>query len=180
MSKLVRLMLVVLLLALFSIGTSFAQGVDDQGNPNDPTVNDRANACYEGGELEGKCDTPEEWAGGWFLIRYRAGLLGSVPDSSEWVLKADASSCTIALIGVVPGLPASLDVPLDVLLGMTTRNGAFFWLSAGPETVLFWEDVKIVTPYGLPLWASFAGSSTALLPWIDFANWNCPTPVPPY
>lgn len=35
-------LIVVLLLAIFTVS---AEGVDDQGNVNDPTVNDRANDC---------------------------------------------------------------------------------------------------------------------------------------
>src|SRR5215510_1893 len=67
-------LLVVPILLLVSI-IVLAVGLDDQGNPNDPTVNERANACYEGGSMEGKCDTQWEWDGGWYLIRFQYGLI---------------------------------------------------------------------------------------------------------
>lgn len=35
----------------------FAHAEDDQGQPNDPTINERANACYEDGILANKCDS---------------------------------------------------------------------------------------------------------------------------
>ncbi|MEO1644352.1 MAG: hypothetical protein AAFR67_04150 [Chloroflexota bacterium] len=52
-------------------------GVDDQGNPNDPTINDRANACYTDPRFLNQCDTSIEWVCGYFVIRYDYGLLDS-------------------------------------------------------------------------------------------------------
>lgn len=67
---------VFIMLLLFSSTLVFAEsGYDDQGNPNDPTVNDRANACYEGGSMEGKCDSIWEWECGWYLIQFEYDLL---------------------------------------------------------------------------------------------------------
>lgn len=63
-----------ILIMLFSVMLVSADGVDDQGNPNDPDVNDRANACFEGGSMEGKCDTEWEWACGWHLIQFEYDL----------------------------------------------------------------------------------------------------------
>ena len=85
LKNLARLGLVLgLLLAVTAV-----LAADDEGNPNDPTENDRANACYEGGSLEGKCDqtdmdrdgTVEDWEieamweCGWYLIRYEYALI---------------------------------------------------------------------------------------------------------
>lgn len=64
--------IVLALVSLISSSLVFAEGVDDQGNPNDPNVNDRANACYEGGDMVGKCDTVWEWVCGWHVIRLDA------------------------------------------------------------------------------------------------------------
>ena len=50
-----RIVVVVALLGLLAFG-AMAQGVDDEGNTNDPAVNPRANACYEGGSMFDKCD----------------------------------------------------------------------------------------------------------------------------
>ena len=52
-----------------------AVGVDDQGNPNDPAVNERANACFAGSSMDGKCTNDLEWACGWYLIRFEAGMI---------------------------------------------------------------------------------------------------------
>ncbi len=62
--------------------------VDDRGNPNDPAVNERANACYTGAALEGKCHTEDGWIAGWYLIRFQYGIFTSddVPEEYRWVL----------------------------------------------------------------------------------------------
>jgi hypothetical protein len=70
------LMLKKLLIVLLVLSFSFlAFALDDQGNPNDPHTNDRANACYEDGSMAGKCDTDWEWEAGWYLIRFEAGMI---------------------------------------------------------------------------------------------------------
>jgi hypothetical protein len=78
-------LLFILFILSFSV-LAFAQ--DDQGNPNDPALNERANACYEGGEWEGKCDTEIEWIGGWYRIRLRAGIFEreDIPSWLYWIL----------------------------------------------------------------------------------------------
>lgn len=53
-------------------------GVDDQGNPNDPTINDRANACYTDPRFEDQCDTPIEWFCGYTIIRYDYSLINRI------------------------------------------------------------------------------------------------------
>lgn len=71
-----KILTVSLILVLFSVAIVFAaDGVDDNGNPNDPLVNEDANACFGGGEMEGKCDTDWEWTCGWHLIRYNEGFI---------------------------------------------------------------------------------------------------------
>ncbi len=70
--------ILVLMLVTVLAGSVFAQGVDDQGNPNDPTVNEYANACFEGGAFEGICgDNDILWIAGWYQIRYEYGLIGA-------------------------------------------------------------------------------------------------------
>ena len=82
--------ILVIILAVVGFAVSASVGFDDQGNINDPAVNERANACFEGGSLEGKCNTTdidkdgliENWEGeghytcGWYLIRFEYNLLG--------------------------------------------------------------------------------------------------------
>lgn len=84
--------LAVLLLGVW--GMSAAQ--DGDPVPNDPTVNDAANACYSGGSMAGKCGLDADgdgaleqheldwaWACGWYAIRVEAGMIAAsgVP---EW------------------------------------------------------------------------------------------------
>jgi hypothetical protein len=67
--------LILLLLVCLIFGSIYISAQeDDQGNPNDPHVNDRANACYEDGSMESKCDTEWEWICGWYMIRFDAGI----------------------------------------------------------------------------------------------------------
>lgn len=95
--RFVKLMIVIVVFTLAS--AVLAQGVDDRGNPNDPAVNDRANACFEGGTLEGRCnqdfnddgvvddqETWWVWTCGWYLIRYENGMEDAVPGWCESVL----------------------------------------------------------------------------------------------
>jgi hypothetical protein len=100
-----RLVLIgVLLLTLgLALNLVYAQdGLDDTGNPNDPASNDRANACFEGGALAGKCDSSdldfdgvvEEWEQarmwecGWHYINWQYGLISesNFADQCEWIL----------------------------------------------------------------------------------------------
>jgi hypothetical protein len=68
--------LVLLLLSIFPISMIFSNpGFDDRGNANDPALNPRANACYEGGVMENKCTTDWDWNCGWYLIRFDAGMI---------------------------------------------------------------------------------------------------------
>ena len=78
----------IMILILSSLLVLAEDGFDDQGDVNDPTDNDRANACYEGGSMDGKCDEEVEWQAGWYLIRYEFGMLTreEVPGWVVWVL----------------------------------------------------------------------------------------------
>jgi hypothetical protein len=82
--------LLILLLIILSTLAVFAQ-TDDEGNPNDPTVNDHANACYNGGAMEGKCDTQWEWECGWYMIRYDYSLISreEIPIRCDSLLPSD-------------------------------------------------------------------------------------------
>jgi hypothetical protein len=73
----------VLLVFSFSI---LAFALDDQGNPNDPNVNERANACYEDGSMAGKCDSDWEWEGGWYLIRFQSGLISRADFPAQYAI----------------------------------------------------------------------------------------------
>jgi len=100
---------VILLLASFAVFA--AGGVDDRGNPNDPATNERANACFEGGSMDGKCTTTdidengsvEEWEidwhfeCGWYLIRYEYNMISenALPEGCLYVPGEPAMSPAI-------------------------------------------------------------------------------------
>jgi hypothetical protein len=77
------LILVLAFLVIFG-----AQALDDNGNPNNPNENPNSNACYEDGSMAGKCDTPEKWEAGWYLIRFEYGLISreNFPSYFSWAL----------------------------------------------------------------------------------------------
>ena len=50
-------------------------GLDDELKPNIPLINERANACYGGASLSGKCASEEDWICGWSVIRLEDGLM---------------------------------------------------------------------------------------------------------
>jgi hypothetical protein len=82
-------LLIVVLTVFMSVILVMAEaGFDDLGVENDPTSNDRANACYEGGTLEGKCDSQLMWDAGWYLIRYEYGIFtrDDVPAWVRWIV----------------------------------------------------------------------------------------------
>jgi hypothetical protein len=76
-------LLFVLLVAMSGIALLAQSTVDDRGNANDPVTNPRANACYAGGSLAGKCDAEWKWVCGWGIIRVEEGLLNRAVLASE-------------------------------------------------------------------------------------------------
>jgi hypothetical protein len=69
-----KLIIFILILCIHIVSFADDQS-DDVDYPNDPTLNDSANACYEGGSMEGKCATDWEWQCGWYLIRFESGVI---------------------------------------------------------------------------------------------------------
>jgi hypothetical protein len=115
-----RLVLTLLAITVMS-GVVMAQsGLDDEGNPNDPRMNERANACYDGGSLAGKCDTQVEWDAGWYLIRYQNNMISrqNFPLQYIWVLPEEISIVT------APGVPTP--VVLNVAPGCYDGSGGNF------------------------------------------------------
>jgi hypothetical protein len=95
-----------------------------QDLPNDPTVNDDANACYTGGTMEGRCGTVDhdgngviddyesEWdfRCGWYLIRYQYQMISSVelPSDCRTLVgfEADTDGCNLEADQIVRDLTA--------------------------------------------------------------------------
>lgn len=105
--------ILTMLIMLFSVVLVSADGVDDQGNPNDPDVNNRANACFYGGAMEGKCDTEWEWYCGWHVIRLDAqdevsraafpqGCVSLLPAYIEYVAPVSAPSAGCVQTSSIP------------------------------------------------------------------------------
>lgn len=98
-------LLILVLICLVSFSIVHAAGLDDRGNPNDPAVNQRANACYEGGTWEGRCDTDLEWIAGWYLIRFEAGIFSraDIPAWLHWMLPSLPGSSSSSSPAPQPG-----------------------------------------------------------------------------
>lgn len=99
------LAILALILALTLSGAAYAASVDDLGQPNDPRINERANACYEGAEWAGKCVIEIEWVAGWYYIRLKAGIIGldDIPSHIAWILPSPSDAGPPV---VVMGIPA--------------------------------------------------------------------------
>ncbi|MBK9749142.1 MAG: hypothetical protein IPO91_20515 [Chloroflexi bacterium] len=97
-----RLVIVTLLFLLVAIPAFAQEDTETQDLPNDPYVNDAANACLEGGAMEYRCHTELEWQAGWYLIRFQVGMItrAQVPDWVAWVLPPEIveESAPISLI----------------------------------------------------------------------------------
>lgn len=129
---------VIVILVLSSIFVYADAGFDDTGNPNDPDDNDRANACYEGGSMEGKCDEEIEWSAGWYLIRYEYGLLAreDVPSWVVWVIPPEVVPEELAEIAVVSGATPSTGARAGC---HTDGSFSFIWPGGdGPASVNYW------------------------------------------
>jgi hypothetical protein len=64
-----------IIIMILGIALLLHDGLDDDGMPNIPLFNERANACYGGGSLAGTCATEADWQCGWSWIRLENGLM---------------------------------------------------------------------------------------------------------
>jgi hypothetical protein len=76
-------LIIFVLIAMSGIALLAQSSVDDRGNANDPSTNPRANVCYAGGSLAGKCDAEWKWVCGWGIARVEAGMLNRAVLASE-------------------------------------------------------------------------------------------------
>jgi len=153
MKRIVILSLLALITILSFSAIKAADSVDDHGNLNDPAINDRANACFEGGSLEGKCDSDLLWQAGWYLIRFEHGLLtrADFPRWLIWSLPPEIKAKVTAGAGEVVDMTCYIQVG-DAAFQYASPNvlgganeGDFFWKS--PTYLLNWY-----TPGALALW----------------------------
>jgi hypothetical protein len=118
MKKHASVLLLLSVMLVLSSMVMMAQGVDDEGNPNDPTVNERANACYETGSMETKCGNNDwnkngvidsyeiqwDWTCGWYLIRFEYELVsrGDFPTQCSILLPSEREVVEEAVVVVPP------------------------------------------------------------------------------
>ncbi len=119
-------LLILIFITVITSSLIFAEfGYDDQGVINDPQINERANACYEGGTLEGMCDSQLLWDAGWYLIRFEFGLLSreEIPDWLTWILPQEIVPQPLAEDNSAP--------PPPFYCGFINTNGDFYFLYTG-------------------------------------------------
>ncbi|MEO1286227.1 MAG: hypothetical protein AAFV93_00560 [Chloroflexota bacterium] len=101
-----KLSLIIMLFAL-SVVLIQAQDSDDA---NDPNNNEDANACYDGGTLEGKCDSEVMWQAGWYLIRFEYGIFDrdEIPAWVNWALPPEIAPAVVVVDSTddAPSTPA--------------------------------------------------------------------------
>lgn len=158
-------LIIAVCISLLSITTVFAQGVDDKGNPNDPATNERANSCYEGGNMAGKCDSDWAWTCGWYVMRWEADNTYIVPDEcSSLVFYAPPPEPTL----VVPTCYSTNIAYLKFTGGVNVSPSADEFSDAdctdylNEVTLVEAEDktsadaacIAIITPRGFPVFGS--------------------------
>lgn len=154
-----KLFFIIIILA-FSFG-SLANGFDDHGVINDPQVNERANACYEGGEMAGKCLTDWDWEAGWYLIRYRAGLISPADFPAEYVslLTIPDETPTVNIMCLL--IIANVNIPPYSGPVYGDFSGGY----VGPASPLYGAP-GCITPTDIPIysarWVTAANSASAL------------------
>jgi hypothetical protein len=169
-----------------------AVGFDDEGNPNDPTVNERANACYETGSMETKCGNNDwnkngvvdsyeiqwDWTCGWYLIRFEYELVSRedfptqcsilLPSEREEVVEEVVETINLACLGpTIEGLYADFSASNVLNPPVTVYSGPTC------ENVFnISSNVWVYAPGGSSEAATFCPFGTAP---IDFGSdiWVC-------
>lgn len=124
-------LIAIIIISLFSTLVITANGVDDQGQPNDPTINERANACYDEGSMADiPCTTDWEWTCGWHLIRWEANNNYDIPTTCNILLPVVAISEEITVVEddvcVDPDLLLTSDsTPDSPVITVTTPTDIF-------------------------------------------------------
>lgn len=107
------------------------------------TVED--NECYAEGDLawesgDGPCEQGVEmvWVCGWYLARYNADLISTVPSMCEWVLPVVAVSAPVTLVCLDPNPGTGW---IDCLLGN-------MYYGNNPKNGPAWDYIGPVIPVG--------------------------------
>lgn len=67
-------LLALVLIATTVIISTAQEGTDEAHDLDAAQLDADANACAEGGSMEGRCETEWDWIYGWYFIRYEAGI----------------------------------------------------------------------------------------------------------
>ncbi|MEM9953187.1 MAG: hypothetical protein AAF846_16400 [Chloroflexota bacterium] len=98
-----------LIIMLFALSTLLIQA-QDSDDANDPNNNKDANACYDGGTLEGKCDSEVMWQAGWYLIRFEYDIFdrNEIPAWVSWALPPEIAPAVVVVDSTddAPSTPA--------------------------------------------------------------------------
>jgi hypothetical protein len=115
---------ILILMSMSIFNVSAKASIDDWGNPNSPQDNERANACYDGASMEGKCDTEWAWVCGWYIIRFDDGIY-----TNEQVPAACTSLITTHT--PVPALPPGGGCQQYDIAGFYVDFGSGYFLASG-------------------------------------------------
>jgi hypothetical protein len=156
--------IVVLIVCLLGVLSVHAQeSVDDQGNPNDPRVNERANACYAGAAWEYTCgDDLYLWEAGWYFIRLQTGMfsVSDIPYGLWWMLPEGSEPVGTPTFGICKEfyilLGRSYYAVFDSPTGDLETVGDPFWIDV-PDC----SGAPFSTPLSAPWNIAYAPSGAA-------------------
>lgn len=173
----------VICLGVVLIWVSALCAQDDRGVANDPKVNERANACFAGGSLAGKCHTTDAdfdgrvdasdsafmWRCGWYMIRVEQGL----------ILHADAPEGCITQQAEAPAeppqAPASTASTLpQIAFDPQNPNATPPQQLALLENVFFNGRIEVSGQWAFLYTSVIGGSPVAQMlahEWDDFVAW---------
>lgn len=145
-------------------------GYDDQGLPNVPRANLRANACFGAGTLVEECTDERDWRVGWHLIRLQTGVLDCSQVPSELYaelaqlfdcsIKSPPPTTTVAVgycvITPVVGVPS---------LTLRYYIGSYIWTPLAGQAELRTNNGGVVMPVAVGQ---------------DYVTYDFPPDQPPY
>lgn len=189
-------LLILIFITLLSVASVSADGFDDQGQPNDPTTNERANACFEGGSMEdANCTTDWEWICGWHLIRWENDMSYVMPATCQILIPPPPPVAVSEPAVVVPAVGCMITTP-DFYENRDEMPGGVVLVITSPSFINSCGDVMTPTvqlvsnvsqsvpsniyvcdTVGLPyeirvIWSSVSGSFT------EFRTGNCVAVLP--
>lgn len=126
----------VSLFVVLMIFISALTNAEETPNPLDPRTNENANACYQGGSMDGRCQNALHWNAGWYLIRWEFMLMTreDVPLIYAWVLpplKADGSDAGLPSFPSVGCVMSDSGLYVNFKGGYSLPPGSPIYTNAG-------------------------------------------------